>query len=109
MKMRRERESRKERHMSEETDEKRERHVGRERAVKRGRETCEERETHKKRVRHVFVCCVMCCGWAVRVVVVVAVAVVVCARVSFLIALQNDPVCAFKTLPRVPSTRPCLM
>ena len=53
-------------------------------------------------------CCVMCCGWAVRVVVVVAVAV--CVRVSFLLALkkrsrvkiQNTP----KTLPCVPSKRP---
>ena len=48
----------------------------------------------------------LCCGSAVRVVVVVAVAVRV--RVSFILALKNGPVCTFKTLPCVPSKRPCL-
>ena len=52
-----------------------------------------------------MLCCyVMCCGWAVRVVVVVGVAVVVCARVvpSYTerrsrLYIQNAPVCAVKT------------
>ena len=59
-------------------------------------------------------CCVMCCGWAVRVVVLVPVAVCVCVR--FVpscteklsgVCIQSAPVCTFKTLPCVPSKRPC--
>ena len=58
-------------------------------------------------------CVVMCCGWAVRVVVVVS-CCAVCVRVSFLLALGNAPVstfknalvCIFKTLPCVPLKRP---
>ena len=57
-----------------------------------------------------MLCCyVMCCGWAVRVVVVVAVAVVVCVRVSFLLTLKDAPVCIFKTRPCVPSKHTSLM
>ena len=54
------------------------------------------------------VCCCVVCGWAGRVVVVVAVDVAVCMCVRFFLSCngKNASVCSLKTLPCVLSKRP---
>ena len=92
---------------------KRERHVKRERDVRRERQA--RRVTSKKIVSEVFVCCAMlCCVVSLCDVLWLGCACCcgrgcgcVSVRVSFLPALKNAPLCTFKSLPCVPSKRPC--